>query len=50
MTQSIKPISQLRQRMLQDMAMRKFSQSTQRMYVNAVVGLTKFLRSRTRYG
>jgi site-specific recombinase XerD len=43
MNQSIKPISQLRQRMLQDMAMRKFSQSTQRMYVNAVVGLTKFL-------
>jgi site-specific recombinase XerD len=44
MTQSIKPISQLRQRMLQDMAMRKFSPSTQRLYIHAVVNFTRFLR------
>jgi hypothetical protein len=46
MSQSNNPTSFLRQRMLQDMAMRKFSQGTQRMYVNAVVDLTKLLGER----
>lgn len=44
MKKSIKPISHLRQRMLQDMAMRKFSPGTQRMYIHAIVNFTRFLR------
>ena len=43
MTQSNKPISPLRQRMLQDMAMRKFKQSTQRDYLRSVELFTRFL-------
>ena len=43
MTQSNKPISPLRQRMLQDMAMRKFKHSTQRNYLRSVELFTRFL-------
>ena len=40
---SQKPISELRRRMLEDMAVRKFSDATQRNYIRHVVDLAKFL-------
>ena len=43
MTQSSKSISPLRQRMLDDMALRKLSSRTQSHYVRAVVNFTRFL-------
>ena len=43
MTQSIRPISPLRQRMLEDMRLRKLSPATQRNYIRAVVNFTRFL-------
>ncbi len=43
MTQSNKPISPLRQRMIEDMRLRKLSAKTQKAYVRAVVNLTRFL-------
>ena len=43
MTQSNKPISPLRQRMLQDMAMRRLNPRTQKYYIRAVVNFTRFL-------
>jgi integrase/recombinase XerD len=43
MTQSTKPISSLRQRMLEDMRMRKLSSKTQTAYVRAVANFTRFL-------
>ena len=43
MTQTTKPISPLRQRMLDDMRMRKLSVKTQRHYIRAVINLTRFL-------
>ena len=43
MTQTTKPISPLRQRMLDDMRMRKLSDKTQSHYIRAVVNLTRFL-------
>ena len=43
MTQTTKPISPLRRRMLDDMRMRKLSDKTQSHYIRAVVNLTRFL-------
>ena len=43
MAQTTKPISPLRQRMLDDMRMRKLSDKTQSHYIRAVVNLTRFL-------
>ena len=43
MTQSNKAISPLRQRMLEDMALRKLSGQTQRNYIRAVKNFTRFL-------
>jgi len=43
MTQTTKPISPLRQRMLDDMRMRKLSDKTQSHYIRGVVNLTRFL-------
>jgi integrase/recombinase XerD len=43
MTQSTKPISPLRQRMLEDMTMRKLSARTQSAYIRAVANFTRFL-------
>ena len=43
MTASIHPISPLRQRMLDDMRMRKFGDKTQLDYVRAVRNFTKYL-------
>jgi integrase/recombinase XerD len=43
MTQTTKPISPLRQRMLDDMRMRKLSDKTQSHYIRAVVNLARFL-------
>ncbi len=43
MTQSSRPISPLRQRMIEDMRLRKLSAKTQKAYVRAVVNLTRFL-------
>ena len=43
MTHSIKPVSPLRQRMLDDMAMRKLNPQTQTAYVRAVKKLAQFL-------
>jgi integrase/recombinase XerD len=43
MTQTTKPISPLRQRMLDDLRMRKLSDKTQSHYIRAVVKLTRFL-------
>lgn len=43
MTQSNKPISPLRQRMIEDMTMRKLSPGTQTGYIRAVKNLTRFL-------
>jgi integrase/recombinase XerD len=44
MTQTTKPISPLRQRMIEDMRMRKLSDTTQGAYIRAVVNFTRFLR------
>lgn len=43
MAQSTKPISPLRQRMLDDMTMRKLSTKTQTQYIRAVANFTRFL-------
>jgi len=43
MTESNKPISPLRQRMIEDMSMRKLSTGTQTGYIRAVKTLTRFL-------
>jgi len=43
MTQTTKPISPLRQRMIEDMRMRKLSDTTQSVYIRAVVNFTRFL-------
>ena len=43
MTHNTKPISPLRQRMLDDMALRKLSEKTQNKYIRAVVNFTRFL-------
>ena len=43
MTHHTKPISPLRQRMLEDMALRKLSPQTQAAYVRAVANFTRFL-------
>ena len=43
MTQSTKPISPLRRRMIEDMTMRKLSPKTQTAYIRAVKKLTRFL-------
>lgn len=43
MAQSTKPVSPLRQRMLEDMQLRKLGPSTQRNYVRAVERLAKYL-------
>jgi site-specific recombinase XerD len=43
MAQSIKPISALRQRMIDDMRMRKLSPRTQSSYIRAVANFTRFL-------
>ena len=43
MTQSIRPTSPLRQRMLEDMRLRKLSPKTQKAYIRAVVNFTRFL-------
>jgi len=43
MTQSNKSISPLRQRMIDDMRLRKLSSKTQTAYIRAVKNLTRFL-------
>ena len=43
MSNSNKPISPLRQRMIQDMRLRKLNEKTQIQYIRAVVRLTKYL-------
>jgi integrase/recombinase XerD len=43
MTESSKPLSPLRRRMIEDMTMRKLSPKTQIAYIRAVVNLTRFL-------
>lgn len=43
MTESNKPISPLRQRMIEDMSMRKLSPGTQTGYIRAVKTLARFL-------
>ena len=43
MTQSTKPISPLRRRMIEDMTMRKLSPKTQTAYIRAVKKLTRFV-------
>jgi len=43
MTQATKPISPLRQRMLEDMALRKLATTTQSNYLRAVINFTCFL-------
>ena len=44
MTESTKPISPLRQRMLEDMAMRKLNPKTQEDYIRSVVKFTRYLK------
>ena len=44
MTHTTEPISRLRQRMIEDMRLRKLSPKTQSAYVRAVVDFTRFLR------
>ena len=46
MSQSTQSISPLRQRMIDDMNMRKFGANTQKAYIRAVVQLTEFLKRR----
>lgn len=43
MSDSTRPISPLRQRMIDDMTMRKLTTGTQRGYIRAVKQLTRFL-------
>jgi len=43
MTHKTKPVSPLRQRMLEDMMLRKLSPQTQAAYIRAVINLTRFL-------
>ena len=43
MSQSSKPISPLRQRMIEDMTLRKLNPKTQTQYIRAVVRLTRYL-------
>ena len=43
MTHNTRPISPLRQRMLEDMMLRKLSPQTQAAYIRAVINLTRFL-------
>jgi integrase/recombinase XerD len=43
MTHHTKPISPLRQRMIEDMTLRKLSPKTQSKYIRAVINLTRFL-------
>jgi hypothetical protein len=43
MTRNRKPISSLRQRMIEDMTLRKLSPKTQAGYVRAVKNFTRFL-------
>ena len=43
MTHTTKPISPLRQRMIDDMMMRKLSAKTQYQYIRAVKNLTRYL-------
>ena len=44
MSQSTKPISPLRRRMLDDMRLRKLNPKTQSGYIRAVVNFTRFLK------
>ena len=44
MTEFSKPISPLRQRMIEDMSLRKLSPKTQTHYIRAVRDLTRYLR------
>ena len=44
MTESTKPLSPLRQRMIEDMRLRKLSPKTQTHYIRSVRNLTRFLR------
>ena len=44
MKHTTKPISPLRQRMLDDMALRKLAPETQSHYLRAVIHFTRFLR------
>ena len=44
MTESSKPISALRRRMIEDMTLRKLSPKTQTHYIRAVRELTRYLR------
>jgi len=46
---SQKPISELRRRMLEDMAVRKFSEATVRNYIRHIVEFAKFFGSVSRY-
>jgi integrase/recombinase XerD len=43
MNHTTKPISPLRQRMIEDMTLRKLSPKTQSKYIRAVINLTRFL-------
>jgi integrase/recombinase XerD len=43
MTHNTKPVSPLRQRMIEDMALRKLAPKTQSHYLRAVINLTCFL-------
>ena len=43
MTHNTKPISPLRQRMIEDMALRKLAPKTQSQYIRAVINFTRFL-------
>ena len=44
MSQSTKPTSPLRQRLIEDMTLRKISPRTQSAYIRVVANLTRFLR------
>ena len=44
MTHNIKHISPLRQRMIEDMTMRKLSPKTQTAYIRAVKNFTRFIK------
>ena len=44
MTQSNKPVSRLRQRMLEDMAIRKLGPKTRKDYIRAIVQFTRYLK------
>jgi hypothetical protein len=43
MIHTSKPVSPLRQRMIEDMTLRKLSEKTQNTYIRAVVNFTRFL-------